>query len=117
VTVAALGSQVSGLLLSNCDDMRVYFRLAETLVRLDDPAVVVMCYPQEPYEASWVFRFGKAVHAFLPLDQGQATAQHYVGAAESHVDAPLSEGLALAGFDRSVNASRVCEILGGHKHG
>lgn len=116
VTLAALGSNVSGLLLSHCEDMRVYFRLAETLVHLDHPAVVVMCYPEEPYEASWVLRSGKAVHAFLPLDQSQATAEHYAGAEQSRVESPVSEGLALAGFDRSVNAARVCEIVGGHKH-
>ena len=117
VTLAALGSQVSGLLLSSCEDMRVYFRLAETLVRGDHPAVVVMCHPEEPYEASWVLRSGRAVQAFLPADQGLATAKHYAGAAQSRVDAPLAQGLALAGFDHSVSAPRVCEILGGHKHG
>jgi hypothetical protein len=56
------------------------------------------------------------VHAFLPLDKGQATAQHYPGAEQSHVEAPLSEGLVLAGFDRGVSAAAICERLGGHSH-
>ena len=116
VSVVRLGSEVAGLLVSDCDDLRVCFRLAETLVAGERAAVVVMCYPKEPYQASWVLRAQRPVHAFLPLDKGQTTAQHYDGAEQSHVEAPLAEGLALAGFEEHVGAAAVCERLGGHAH-
>ena len=116
MTVKRLASQVWGLVLSDCDDMRVYFRLAEALVRPDRPAVVAMCLPEEPYQASWVLRYDEIAHAFLPLDRGKATGEFFEGAAESHVGAPLSEALALAGLDEEIDADRVCECFGEHTH-
>ena len=116
MTVAGLDSRISGVLLSDCTDMQVYFRLAEEMARSGSAAVVVMCLPEEPYQASWVLRSGRATHAFLPRDHGRATAPHYAGEGQSHVHAPITEGLVLAGFDGSI-AARMCESLGGHTHG
>jgi hypothetical protein len=114
-----LGLEVSALTLPGCDDMQVYFRLAESLVTPSDPTPVALCLPEHQHQASWAFRAGRKPFAFLlPRADENATQrpQYFAGIGEGWVDAPLQEGLAMAGLSDHVTAVVLCGTLGHHAH-
>jgi hypothetical protein len=114
-----LGMGVSALTLPGCDDMQVYFRLAGSLVTPSGPILVALCLPEYQHQASWAFRAGRKPFAFLlsRADENPAqTPQYFAGIGESWVDAPLQEGLAMAGLSDHVTAVALCGTLGQHAH-
>jgi hypothetical protein len=113
------GMEVCALTLLGCDDMQVYFRLAESLVTPSRPMLIVTCLPEHQHQASWVLRAGRKPHAFLasqPDANHTQTPEHFAGIGESWVDAPLLDGLAMAGLSDQVTAAALCGTLGHHAH-
>ena len=119
VAITDLEQGMVALTLLGCDDMLTHVRLAEHLAVSGHPALLVTCSPEEQHQACWVVRHGLRTHAFLRPPEGtdrHTGPQHFAGAGESWVEAPIAEGVALAGFASRLTGERVCHLLGHHSH-
>ena len=116
-----LGPDVTALVLSGSEDMLAYGMLASKCAEELGAAVMMLCMPDHSHQVSQVFRKGARGHAFRQRPESEAGSsrdpmpQHFAGAGESWVEAPLVEGLALAGINTEA-ASVFCRLVGGHEH-